>query len=163
MLNTSNEVGVAKGQTKRAEVMRIGRFGLVGLINTLIDFGLYNVLSAPGRLSLVQANLISTTVAMIISFFTNRQLVFREHSGSFWRQVVSFYVVTAFGLYVLQTGTIKLLTEVWLGPVNAAVMFAHTAGLSGHDQFVIKNTAKLIGTIVSLAWNYVMYKSVVFL
>lgn len=154
---------MTQGHTKRAEVKRIGQFGLVGIANTLIDFGLFNVLSAPGRLTLVQANLISTTVAMIISFFANRRLVFREHTGPFWRQVVLFYAVTAFGLYLLQTGTIKLLTEWWLGPVSLAVSAAHMLGVSRHDQFIIKNTAKLIGTIVSLAWNYVTYKTVVFL
>ncbi len=154
---------MTQGQTKRAEAKRIGQFGLVGVVNTLIDFGLFNILSAPGRLTLVQANLISTTVAMIVSFFANRKLVFREHSGPFWRQVISFYLVTAFGLYVLQTGTIKLLTEVWLGPADAAVTLCHALGVSGHDQFIIKNFAKLVGTIISLAWNYVAYKKVVFL
>jgi len=154
---------VAKSQAGRAEIRRIGQFGLVGALNTLIDFGLYNILTTPGRLSLVEANLISTTVAMIVSFFANRRLVFREHTGSFWRQVISFYLVTAFGLYVLQTGTIKLLTEWWPGPVSVAVTGAHLVGINHHDQFVIKNTAKLIGTIISLAWNYVTYKTVVFL
>jgi putative flippase GtrA len=113
-------------------------------------------------LTLVQSNIISTTVSMIFSFNANKRLVFAKHGGSVVKQAVLFLAVTAFGLYILQTGTIWLLTDVWLGPVGLGVAAAHSLGIIGHDQFLIKNGAKAIATVVSLTWNYIMYKKVVF-
>jgi putative flippase GtrA len=135
---------------------RVGKFGAVGAANTLLDFVLYNILSSGFRLSLVEANIIST------SFTANKKLVFKKHDGSIARQALMFYAVTAFGLYVLQSATIHFLTEIWLTPVNTIVASFHWAGVTGHDQFLIKNSAKAVATFISLSWNYVMYKKVVF-
>jgi putative flippase GtrA len=144
------------------DYVRFGKYGLVGALNTLIDFSIYNVLSGAFSFSLVQANIVSTTIAMIFSFVANKQLVFKSESGSWMRQGILFLLVTAFGLYVLQTGTIKLLTDVWLVPVNLGLIAAHGIGIKGHDHFLAKNGAKAIATAVSLTWNYIMYKKVVF-
>jgi putative flippase GtrA len=147
-----------------ARVKRVGKFGAVGVINTLLDFSIFNVLSSFLRLTLIEANIISTTVAMIFSFTANRHVVFKRDNGtgSVWREAVIFFAVTAFGLYVLQTGTIKLLTEVWLAPIGLMLGVFHMLGVTHHDQFLAKNGAKAAATIVSLAWNYVMYRRVVF-
>ena len=146
----------------RTHVRRGAKFGAVGIGNTLLDFLIYNVLSSKTGLNLVQSNIISTTVAMFFSFFANKQVVFNKHDGSVTRQAVSFFAVTAFGLYVLQTGTIHLLTQVWLWPVNTGVAMLHALGLNGHDDFFIKNGVKAAATVVSMSWNYVMYHKVVF-
>jgi putative flippase GtrA len=148
--------------TKRSRMKRVGKFGAVGAANTLLDFVLYNILSSGFRLSLVEANIISTTVAMVFSFTANKKLVFKKHDGSIARQALMFYAVTAFGLYVLQSATIHFLTEIWLTPVNTIVASFIWAGVTGHDQFLIKNSAKAVATFISLSWNYVMYKKVVF-
>lgn len=144
------------------DLVRAGKFGAVGIVNTLMDFAIFNFFTSVIKLTLIQANIISTTIAMIFSFVANKQLVFKPGQSSVARQAVSFLIVTAFGLYVLQLGTIKVLTEVWLAPVTLLVAFAHAVGIIGHDQFVIKNSAKAVATIVSLVWNYIMYKKVVF-
>ncbi len=148
--------------TARAEIKRLGKFGAVGILNTGLDFGLYNLLSSSLGLSLIQANILSTTAAMGFSFVANKKLVFKHHAGSFWRQAAVFLAITAFGLYVIQTGTILLLTDLWVWPVRTAIHLFHWFGLTGHDNFLIKNTAKAIATALSLSWNYVMYKKVVF-
>lgn len=135
---------------------------MVGAFNTLLDFAIYNVLSGEFGLSLIKSNIISTTSAMIFSFFANKHMVFKKTDGSTWRQAAAFWVVTAFGLYVLQTGTIWILTDIWTTPMNLALNAANMLGITGHDQFLIKNGAKAIATIISLGWNYIMYKKVVF-
>ena len=147
-----------------SEAKRVGKFGLVGVLNTLIDFAIFNLLGHFGHLNVVAANLISTTIAMAFSFVANKQMVFQRQSGSLVTQAVTFYVATAFGLYVLQTGAIHILTSVWTYPTHIAVDISHILGLGQylHDEFVIKNTAKAIGTLLSLTWNYIIYKKVVF-
>jgi putative flippase GtrA len=166
MLTERKEVTVASSPeatgTKIKRIKHVGTFGLVGILNTLIDFVIYNLLSGEAGFSLIQANVVSTTCAMLFSFFANKHIVFKKKDGSIRQQALMFFLVTAFGLYVLQTGTIKLLTEVWTWPLTTIVASLHAAGLHGHDQFLVKNGAKAAATIVSLAWNYIIYKKVVF-
>jgi len=143
----------------------IVKFGAVGVVNTFIDFLIFNILSGRRfRLGKIQANLISTTCAMIFSFFANQRFVFQAQGGNFWVQAAEFYVVTAFGLYVLQNIVIFVITKHmhWLQSLILAV-----AGLFGlrrrlSDDFIIKNVAKLAATAVSLVWNFVMFKTLVF-
>lgn len=143
----------------------IARFGAVGVINTLIDFSIFNLLTSKRfGFTKVRANLVSTTFAMIFSFFANQRFVFQAQGGNFWVQAATFYLVTAFGLYVLQNIVIYLVTQkmMWLQKLILAV-----AGLFGlrkrlSDDFIIKNCAKLAATAVSLTWNFIMFKTVVF-
>jgi putative flippase GtrA len=147
-----------------AEAKRVGKFGLVGIINTLIDFAIYNVLFGLYGLDVRLANIVSTTCAMAFSFTANKQLVFARKSGSILKQAITFYAVTAFGLYVLQTGTIHILAHIWTAPLELAVSMVHGLGLEPifSDTFIINNGAKAVGTVLSLTWNYMMYKKVVF-
>ncbi|HSX47984.1 MAG TPA: GtrA family protein [Candidatus Nanoarchaeia archaeon] len=147
------------------EVKRVGKFGIVGVINTVIDLGLYNILSGTSvGLSLIGANIISTTVAMIFSFFANQRYVFEAEGKSIWRQAIVFFPVTAIGLYVIQNGVIYFLTKSWTGPLDLGISIAHAIGVSHFlsDGFLFKNGAKAAATILSLCWNYIMYKKVVF-
>jgi putative flippase GtrA len=141
---------------------RVGKFGLVGIINTLLDFTIYNILSSTFGLGLVLANIISTSIALVFSFVANKKVVFRHQHGSTLKQAAVFLGVTAFGLYILQTGMIKLLTDIWIAPIALGLTGAHLLHITGHDQFLAKNGAKAAGTIISLIWNYIMYKKVVF-
>lgn len=146
----------------RTEVKRVGKFGAVGIANTLIDFGLYNLLTSLG-LSYVAANLPSTTVAMTFSYLANQRLVFKSQRRSL-AQAALFFIVTAFGLWVIQNGIIHFLTEVWTGPLDLAVDIVRAVGLGEvfSAEFVIKNGAKVTATLASLIWNYLWYKKVVF-
>ncbi|MBW4062097.1 GtrA family protein [Candidatus Saccharibacteria bacterium] len=150
--------------SNQRRLARVGKFGAVGIINTIIDFGIYNVLAGVFGFHILVANAISTTVAMVFSFFANRNVVFESKDGSKSRQALLFVLVTAFGLYILQLGTLHLLTTVWLGPVNLATSIVHSLGLSStfSDTFVRNNAAKVAATVISLIWNYIMYKRVVF-
>src|SRR5476651_2193275 len=93
-----------KGRIKQA-----GKFGVVGVVNTFLDFFIFNVCTKFLRLALIPSNTISTTIAMIFSFIANRKVVFKGGRHSAIRQAIVFFVVTAFGLYVLQNGIIHLL------------------------------------------------------
>ena len=146
-----------------ATIKQVGKFGAVGILNTLIDFSIYNFCLKFLEFSTVGANTVSTTIAMVFSFTANRKVVFKDGSGSVRRQAVLFFVVTAFGLYVLQNGVIHILTDLWRAPLEAVVRVIRSFGITVlADDFYINNMAKVIGTVVSLTWNYIMYKKVVF-
>lgn len=143
----------------------IARFISVGIANTLIDFSIYNILTLKRiNFSRIRANLVSTTIAMVFSFFANQRFVFESHGNNILVQAVLFYAVTAFGLYVLQNLVIFTLSKKWTFIPDLAIRIVHFVKLGRvlSDEFVSKNTAKIVGTVVSLTWNFIMYKRVVF-
>jgi putative flippase GtrA len=147
------------------EFDKILKFGAVGVLNTLIDFAIFNVLSSRRvGLSKIQANLVSTTVAMTFSFFVNKSYVFGANGGNVSLQIAAFLAVTAFGLYVLQNIVIYALTEKWTWPGKTAFAIVKVIGLHKifNQEFVMKNSAKIAATFVSLTWNYLLYQGVVF-
>jgi putative flippase GtrA len=144
---------------------RITKFGVVGILNTAIDFLLFNILSSKkvgwGKIA---ANTASTTAAMIFSFFFNKTFVFGADGGNVTLQVVEFFIVTMFGLYILQNLVIWFLTTVWTFLPELAVKIVGVLRLNRvfKRDFVIKNSAKVAATLVSLTWNFILYSKVVF-
>jgi putative flippase GtrA len=124
------------------------RFLAVGGFNTLLDFGLLFLLKAFG-LPVITANIISTTIAFCFSFFANKNYTFKATDTNIKREIVLFTVITLFGLWVLQTIIIKAITYV-LAPY----------GLTSDVTLLI---AKLVATVATMIWNYLMYSQFVFI
>ena len=147
----------------RLRFRQLGKFGAVGAANTFLDFFIFNFASKFLGFPLLLANTVSTTIAMVFSFVVNRKVVFKKGDGSAALQAVTFYAVTAFGLYVIQNGIIHILTTMWTAPLIAMTHTLRQLGLHAFtDAFYINNGAKAVGTVASLAWNFVTYKKVVF-
>jgi putative flippase GtrA len=123
-----------------------GRFVLVGGFNTVLDFALLNGLSVLG-LPVMGANTVSTGIAMISSFILNKKYTFRSDSKNHLKDVTLFIIFTLVGLWVIQnlviSGLLHVLPADW-------------------SQFMRLNGAKVLGTGVSMVWNYLSYKHVVF-
>lgn len=123
------------------------RFGLVGSINTALDFGLLFVFKSFG-LPVEASNILSTSIAFIFSFFANKKYTFKTSGTNIVREMLLFIGVTLFGLWVLQTLVISLMT-----PLFSDIFRSETVGLLA---------AKIIATVVSLTWNYLLYSRLVF-
>ena len=67
------------------------KFALVGVFNTILDFGLMNIFKLIG-LNLITSNTMSTGIAMISSFFLNKKWTFRNAGKNYLRQVVLFFL-----------------------------------------------------------------------
>ncbi len=126
---------------------QFGRFALVGVVNTLLDFGLLFLLRSAG-LPMIAANIISTTTAFISSFVANKKYTFKTTGTDLKRELTLFIVVTLFGLWVLQSIVLWAIT-----PALEDMLGNHRYGLLG---------AKLLATVVSMVWNYVLYTKLVF-
>ena len=126
---------------------QVGRFGLVGAINTALDIGILFVLKSLG-VPVGYANIISTSIAFCFSFFANKRYTFNGREGNVVRQMTLFIVVTLFGLWVLQTIVIQLTLPLW-------------GTLFSNGQLALL-AAKLAATVVSLSWNYILYEKLVF-
>ncbi|MFZ1360589.1 MAG: GtrA family protein [Candidatus Saccharimonadales bacterium] len=138
-----------RGRTKRVSQSKQARFGVVGIINTAVDFIVLNILVSFFGVSIVPANIISTTSAMLTSFGLNRKVVFRASEGSAVRQLALFFVVS--------------LTSIWL--VQSTVMlgaFHILQSVTPWHHAVLLNIAKLCGISVGFVWNYLGYNYLVF-
>lgn len=120
------------------------RFVLVGGTNTTIDFGILFGLTFLGVDKII-ANYISTSIALVFSFFANKSFTFKNTSKNAKRQFILFLVVTLIGLWILQP----------------LIIWGYTSLLD--DSPLSLFIAKLIATIVTLIWNYLFYSRVVFI
>jgi len=121
------------------------RFGIIGVLNTGIDFGVYWILTRQiplfsDRPYIYIANAISFVVATIFSFFANKTWTFKARTGNTSAQAIKFFGVTTSGFF-LNLGTFYVIH-----------------GLFG----VFDIYAKIGATAVSTAWNYTMSKTWVF-
>lgn len=129
---------------KHAEKLR---FAIVGGANTALDFALLFIFVAFG-LNSIAANYLSTSIAFVFSFFVNKSFTFKSKGGNIAKQFALFLGITIVALWVIQ-------------PI---VILAVTALLSplGWNGSVVLFIAKLVATLASLVWNYILYARFVF-
>ncbi len=139
-----------------------GRFAAVGVFNTLSGFVTFNLFLLLGT-GAIWANVLSVTIGMIVSFAINKRWVFRQKEGSAVKQAAAFFATTMFSMYVLQTGVIVFLLEVWPVPIDAcAALLPERLASARNLELVRANLAKIAATAVSLTWNFVTYRWLVF-
>jgi putative flippase GtrA len=87
-------------------------FGLVGLVNTGIDFGIFWIGAQKFGLPLIVANLVSWTIAVTGSYVMNSLFTFAAESGRKlgWRPYATFLASGVVGL-VANTATVVLVAN----------------------------------------------------
>lgn len=123
------------------------RFIFVGGGLTALDFAILFILTFSGMDKIV-ANYFSTGVSMVVSFFVNKSFTFKHKEGNTKLQFAVFLVVTIVGLWVIQP----------------LIIWVSTAALAPHinNEAINLFIAKVIATIASLVWNYLLYSRLVF-
>lgn len=130
-------------------------FGLIGIFNTVFDMALYVFIQYLTG-SIIIANIAATSAALIGSYLLNSKLTFKAKKWTV-KGFVLFVVVTLFGLWVLQTGIIYLLTPA------VDVIPAFLWHLFGPLEGIAKVLApKVVATAVTVVWNFVWYNKVIF-
>ncbi|MDO4780915.1 MAG: GtrA family protein [Candidatus Saccharibacteria bacterium] len=124
------------------------RFAIVGALNTTLDLATFFILTLLIPLPKEFLNVISTSISFIFSFFANKKFTFKSDSKHTKEQFVYFTAITLFGLWVIQGVIIFLLTPV----INSLLA----------NKSLSLLVAKLIATIATLIWNYILYSRVVF-
>jgi len=135
---------VEKLLKKHAEKLR---FAVVGGLNTAIDFAILFSLVALG-LPTITSNFLSTSVALIFSFFANKKFTFRHDDKSTSLQFIYFLIITLFGLWVIQPVIIE----------GIRLLIGHLIT----NNFIVLLIGKVLATIASLIWNYLLYRKFVF-
>ena len=137
-----------KLQSIRPVFFQVGKFVLVGSLNTFVDLGVLNLfIYATGIAEGVQFSLykgIAFLVALINSYYWNKYWTFQSAKGRF----VSFTLVSVIGL-LINVGVASLVVNV-VGP------------LGGATPALWANVGAIAATVISLLWNFVGYKFFVF-
>lgn len=123
------------------------RFAMIGGINTAIDFVILFILVGLGIPTLI-ANILSTSNALTFSFFANKKFTFKATNKITRNQILQFLGITLTGLWVIQ-------------PIIIFGVKVVTGSLVV-NSFVILFIGKLLATVVTLIWNYLLYKKFVF-
>lgn len=142
--------------TQRAKQLRGDtkvRFILVGITNTAIDFGLFNLLVLFG-MDIVPANIIATGVAVAASYLMNKRTVFKDTAQHSASQIALFLLITLTGVWLIQT---VVMVHV-LGFLQSE-FFARTHSLLA---WFLQNVAKAVGVAAGALWNYIGYSRLVF-
>lgn len=108
------------------------RYCTVGVSNTVIDFGLYTILTRWGTLHYLLANAISFLVAVSWSYIWNRRWTFRSADRRRVRQFVTFVAITLVGV-----------------GISEAALAIGVEALRIPDL-----AAKVLAAPLVLAWNY---------
>lgn len=123
------------------------RFVIIGGTATILDFAILGILTLLGTPP-VMANIIATGIAFVFSFYANRNYTFKANQKNLLRQAILFSVVTLTGIWGLQS--IVLYYGI---PLTSMVI---------ENSLLSLYVTKAIATGVSMVWNYLLYKNIVF-
>lgn len=136
------------------------KFVIVGIGNTILDFGLMNIFSR--FLPLFIPNFLSTGIAMLSSFYFNKKWTFNSKSKSrkaLRHEIIMFFVFTIIGIWLIQTPLMYLIIAVFPHEIRETLISIFGNNIT---KFFIENFAKIIASIFSLTWNFTTYKRFVF-
>ena len=121
------------------------RFGLVGVMNTFLDFGLFNLFHFGLGMSVVLANTLSVSVGIVSSFVCNKLFTFKRRGWSNWRQEASLFLVVS-------------VTGLLISDVGIAVLHP----LIGGTTPLVVNMEKVGAMIPSRIWTFLGYRFLAF-
>lgn len=133
-------------------LFQLVRFGMVGLLNTLIDLGILNLLifltgvATGWQFSAFKG--ISFAVAITNSYFWNKFWTFRDRDKVGVGEISQFVAVGIGGFFV-NVGVASFV-------VNAI------SPIGGASEMVWANVGAIFAVGFSLVWNFIGYKFIVF-
>lgn len=131
---------------------QIGKFVVVGGLNTFVDFAILNILIIFTGLAVgfgySAFKGISFIVAVINSYFWNKYWTFESGREKTAKEFLQFIVVSAVGFGV-NVGAASLIVNVF-------------GGQFGISSNLLANVGAAVATILSLIWNFIGYKFIVF-
>ena len=100
-------------------------FGLIGVVNTLVDFGVFMFGVEVVGLPIIPANLLSWTVAVTGSYVMNSSITFAAETGRTLKlRAYLAFVVSGIAGWLANTATLLIAAQVFMLPVWAAKAFA---------------------------------------
>lgn len=116
---------------------QLAKFGIVGVVATVIDFGVMNVLHYGMHLDILIANTVGFIISLIFNYLASMKFVFEHREGmSRRREFAIFVVLSIIGLLL-----------------NDGIVVALNKGLA-----LEANLAKIAATALVMIYNFVTRK-----
>ncbi|MDA5281891.1 GtrA family protein [Streptomyces sp. NPDC054904] len=129
----------------RGLAREIIKFGAVGGLGVLVNFGVFNLLRSTTDLQTVRANVIAIVVAIITNYIGFRYFTYRDRDlGGRRREMFLFVLFSGIGM-VIESG----------------VLYAATYGF-GWDSSLQNNVFKFLGMGVATVFRFWSYRTWVF-
>lgn len=136
--------------SNKNEQRRILKFAVVGGTGTVIDFGIFNLLTQLTPISSIAASVISFSCAVVNNFLLNRAWTFKgSKAHSLPVQMGQFALISVVGL-AIRTPIFATLEKVF---TNLATRFLPGFFLS--PTVIGHNLALACAIVVVLIWNFV--------
>lgn len=112
------------------------RFCVVGIINTIIDYGVYLFFSRSIGFFYLYANILAILVAMTFSFFANKYWTFGNFENKLKSQYAKFFLI----------GIVYF------------ILYNSILYLSVNNLHIYDLLAKVIAIVIGLFWNFIANK-----
>ncbi|TCD54146.1 GtrA family protein [Alloscardovia theropitheci] len=130
-------------------ITQIAKFGVVGIIAAVLDFGILNILVALFHMNATLAGTISFILSLIFNYAASMKYVFVHRPDmARWMEIVIFIVSANIGLFI-----------------NVLILWVSTdvllpAGVQPGDTLytIYTNGGKIVATVVVAVWNFVIRK-----
>lgn len=133
-------VKLSSARPSRPMVVKMFTFGLVGIVNTVVDLAMFTLAYTVFHLSLAPSNVLSWVVAVTGSYLMNTMITFRAESGRVIRASDYLRFVTSGVAGVIGTTTTLVILA----------------------NFTSVLVAKLVATLVAFLINFTLSHFVVF-
>ncbi len=120
----------------RRGVRQFVKFGIVGASSTIIDWGIYLLLTRIFGLFYLMAKILSFGVAVLNSYIWNRRWTFRSNDPRKLKQFIKFLTISMVGLVL-----------------NSTIMFIAVSKIKLHDIYGL-----VLATAIVLIWNFLANK-----
>jgi len=133
-------------------ILQIAKFVATGVLNTLLDIGVLNLLmfvfavTSGSSYSIFKGA--SFIVANINSYFWNKHWTFGSNKSATTKEFGQFFAVSFVG-FLINTGIASLVVN-FINPIN------------GISMTLWANIGAIVATLASLVWNFLGYKFIVF-
>lgn len=127
-----NRLGAHPVIANRPYIKQFVKFGMVGALNTVVDYALFASLTMVFHWFYLVANAVSFSIAVTNSYVLNRRWTFRSDNPNWRGEAVKFFIVNIIGL-----------------GMSEALLFVFVEHFSSHTLF-----AKALAIVVVLFWNF---------
>jgi len=132
----------------KKERTRFIKFAIVGLIGSVIDFGVFNLLTIALHVSSIASSTVSFALAVINNFILNRFWTYPEtRQSSIYKPLVQFIIVSCLGL-AIRIPLFAWLEKVLIPLAAKTIPNVLTPTIVGHNVAL----ALVIGVV--MLWNY---------
>ena len=133
----------------KKERIRFYKFLAVGIISSIVDFGLMNIFTLIFKLPLVSAQAISFIIAVINSFLWNHYWTYPEsRTKSPIQKFLQFLVVNIIGI------GIRTLSIPWFDKIIFRFLTNKNIDLLLSKQVVSQNLFLAIAVVIVMMWNF---------